>query len=83
MKGSFVSDYVFNLSKNVLSQTKTNVLEKGLGLSPTPSFINEAGLQRDFNEFNRKMRCQWHFRNETQGSKEIPTYQSKSTWKPP
>ena len=42
MKGSFVSDYVFNLSKKVLSQTEINVLEKRLGFSPTPSFINEA-----------------------------------------
>ena len=69
MKGSFVSDYAFNLSKKVLSQTEINVLEKGLGFSPTPSFINEADLRRDFNEFSRKMRCKWYFRNETQGSK--------------
>ena len=79
MKGSFVSDYVFNLSKKVLSQTEINVLEKGLGFSPTPSFINEADLRRDFNEFSRKMRCKWYFRNEAQGGKEIPTFQSKST----
>ena len=37
MTSSFVSDYVFNLSKKVLSQTEINVLEKGLGFSPTPS----------------------------------------------
>ena len=83
MKGSFVSDYVFNLSKKVLSQTEINVLEKGLGFSPTPSFINEADLRRDFNEFSRKMRCKWYFRNETQGSNEIPTLQSQAAWNPP
>ena len=44
MKKSFMSDYVFNLSKKVLSQMEINVLEKGLGFSPTPSFINEADL---------------------------------------
>ena len=66
-----------------MSQTEINVLEKGLGFSPTPSFINEADLQRDFNEFSREMRCKWYFRNETQGSGEIPTFQSKSTWNPP
>ena len=59
MKRSFVSDYVFNLSKKVLSQTEINVLEKGLGFSPTPSFINEADLRRGFNEFSRKMKCKW------------------------
>ena len=64
MKKSFVSDYVFNLSKKVLSQTEVNVLEKGFGFSPAPSFINEADLRRDFNEFSRKMKCKWYFRNE-------------------
>ena len=82
MKGSFVLDYVFNLSGTVLSQTEIYVLEKGLGFSPTQSFINEVDLRRDFNEFSRKMRCKWYFRNETQVSKEIPKFQSKSTWNP-
>ena len=63
-KGSFSSDSVFNLSKNVLSETEIKVLEKGIGFSPTPSFINEADLQRDFDDFARKMRCKWYFRNE-------------------
>ena len=80
MIGSFVSDYVFNLSKKILSQTEINVLEKGLGFSPTPSFINKADLRRDFNKFSRKMRCKWYFRNKTQCSKEISTFYSKSTW---
>ena len=83
MAGSSVSGYVFNLSKKVLSQTEINVLEKGLGFSPNQSFINETDLRRDFNEFSRKMRCKWYFRNKTQSSKEIPTFHSKSTWNPP
>ena len=64
IKGSFSSDSVFNLSKKVLSETEIKVLEKGLGFSPTPSFINEADLQRDFDDFARKMRCKWYFRKE-------------------
>ena len=55
MKGSFVSNNVFNLSKKVLSQPGINVL--GLGFSPTLSFINEVDLRRYFNKFSRKMRC--------------------------
>ena len=35
------------------------VLETGLGFSPTPSFINEADLQKKFDEFARKMRFKW------------------------
>ena len=83
MTGSFVSEYVFNLSKKVLSQREINVLQKGLGFSPNQSFINEADLRRDFNEFGRKMRCKWYFRSKTQSSKEIPTFHSKYTWNSP
>ena len=47
MKGSFVSNNVFNLSKKVLSQQGINVLDL------TPSFINEVDLRRYFNKFIR------------------------------
>ena len=50
MAGSFVSDYVLNLSQKVLAQTEINLLGKGLGFSATPSFIKEADFRRDFNE---------------------------------
>ena len=80
MTASFVSDYVFNLSKNVFSQTEINVQQKRLSFSPAPSFMNETDLRKDFNKFSRKMRCKWYFRNKTQSSKEIPTFHSISTW---
>ena len=84
IKGSFSSDSVFNLSKKVLSETEIKVLEKGLGFSPTPSFINEADLQRDFDDFARKMRCKWYFRNDSQYiPSEVSTCKLKSTWNPP
>ena len=84
IKGSFSSDSVFNLSKKVLSETEIKVLEKGLGFSPTPSFINEADLQRDFDDFARKMRCKWYFRNESQYiPSQVSTCKLKSTWNPP
>ena len=57
LKGYFCSDVVFNLSHRVLSELEIEVLGKGLGFSPTPSFINEADLKRDFANFSRKMRC--------------------------
>ena len=83
-KGSFSSDSVNNLSKKVLSETEIKVLEKGLGFSPTPSFINEADLQRDFDDFARKMRCRWYFRNESQYiPSQVSTCKLKSTWNPP
>ena len=57
IKGSFSPDSVFNLSKKVLSKTEIKVPEKGSGFSPKPSFINEADLQGDFDDFVRRMRC--------------------------
>ena len=84
IKGSFSSDSAFILSKNVLSETEIKVLDKGLGSSPTPLFINEAGLQRDFDDFARKMRCKWFFTNESQYiPSEVSTCELKSTWNPP
>ena len=60
------------------------VLCKGLGFSPTPSFINEADLKRDFADFSRKMRCKWHFRNDiSENFSETPAFRTKSTWNPP
>ena len=43
--------------KKVSSKTEIKVLDKSFGFSPTPSLINEADLQRDFDDFARKMRC--------------------------
>ena len=80
----FCSEVVFNLSHKVLSDLEIELLDKGLGFSPTLSFINEAGLKRDFADFSRKMRCKWHFRNDiTESFRETPPILNKSTWNPP
>ena len=57
IEGPFSSVCVFNLSKKVLSKTEIMVLEERLGFSPKPSFINKADLERDFDDFARKLRC--------------------------
>ena len=49
------SDSVFNLSKKVLPKTKVKVQEKGFGFFPTQRFINEADLQRNFDDFAKKL----------------------------
>ena len=80
IKGYFCSDTVFNLSNKVLSQMEISVLQKGLGFVPTPNMINESDLRRDFNEFSRKMRCKWYFRDEPfEEFSEIPAFRPKST----
>ena len=73
-----------NESKNVLPETEIRVLEKGLGFAPTPTKINETDLRADFNDFARKMRCQWFFRNEcTESFSEAPALRVKLNWNPP
>ena len=87
IKGSFSSDLKFNLHEKVLSKTKIKVLEKCLG-SLLHHYLSTKqtckDLQRDFNNFARKMRCNWHFRNESQYiTSEVSTHKLKSTWNPP
>ena len=84
IEGYFCSDVVFNLSRRVLTDIEIKVLEKGLGYVPTPSRIDEAQLREDFNDFARKMRCKWFFRDEiSQDFSDIPAFRPKSNWNPP
>ena len=82
--GYFCSDTVFNLSEKVLTDIEIKVLEKALDYAHIQNNINEPQLRRDFEEFCRRMRLKWHFRNEpTLYFKETPVFAPKSTWKPP
>ena len=79
LKGYFCSDVVFNLSHKVLTDLDISVFGKGPGFSPTPGFINEADLGKDFANFAKKMRC-----NEpTEDFSEIPAFRIKSNLSPP
>ena len=78
------SDVMFNLSHKVLTELEISVLGKGLGFLPTPTFINEADLRKNFADFSRKMRCKCFFRNEaTEEFSEIPAFKIRSNWSPP
>ena len=39
-------------------------------------FVNDSGSQQDFEEFSRKMRFKWHFRNEP-----TPDFSGKPSFK--
>ena len=86
LKGYFCSDIVFNLSHKDLTDLEISALEKGLGFSPTPTFINKADIRRDIGDFARKMRCKWFFRNEPTEdllrNAEISAFMVKSNWSP-
>ena len=83
-KGYFCSDTVFNLSSRALSEDEIRVLEKGLDFAPIQRKFNEPELRRDFEEFCRKMRIKWHFRNDlSEDFSQIPAFRPTSAWKPP
>ena len=84
MKGYFCSDTVFNLSNKVLTEEEIKVLEKGLDFAPIQRKVNEPELRQDFENFCRRMRIKWHFRNEPSDNfSERPAFSPKSLWKPP
>ena len=84
LSGYFASNIVFNLSRKVFSDVEIKVLEKGLDFAPIQNKINEPELRKDFEEFCRRMRIKWHFRNEpTQDFSSKPAFSPKSTWNPP
>ena len=84
MKGYFCSDTVFNLSNKVLTEDEIKVLEKGLDFAPIQRKVNEPELRQDFENFCRRMRIKWHFRNEPSDNfSERPAFSPKSSWKPP
>ena len=84
VKGHFCSDTIFNLSHRVLSDAEIKILEKGLDFAPIQRKINEPELRKDFEEFCRRMRIKWYFRNEpTSDFSNIPDFAPKSAWKQP
>ena len=84
LKGHFCSETSVNLSHRVLSDAEIKILEKSLDFAPIQRNINEPELRKDFEEFCRRMRIKWHFRNEpTSDFINIPAFAPKSAWKPP
>ena len=83
LSGYFCSETIFNLSNRVLTDTEIKVLEKGLDFAPIQKKLNEPELRSDFNEFCRRMRLKWHFRDESENFSEVPVFIPKSRWQPP
>ena len=83
LSGYFCSETVFNLSNRVLSDAEIRVLEKRLDYAPIQRKINEPELRHGFNDFCKRMRLIWHFRDEPDTFSETPAFRPKSTWVPP
>ena len=75
---------MFNLSKKVLTEAEIKVLGRGLDYASIQNKVNEPELRSDFEEFCRRMRLKWYFRNDpTPDFSEKPSFTPKSSWKPP
>ena len=84
MSGCFSSETVFNLSRKKLSKNEIEVLETSLDYAPIQRRINEPELKTDFEDFVRRIRVKWHFRNHSSvPNGQISSFKVKSNWKPP
>ena len=81
-QGSLCSKTVFSLSQRVLSEIEIQVLEKGLDFAPIQRSINEPELRKDFEDFSRRMRIRWNFRDQlSEDFPDKPAFRPKSNWK--
>ena len=64
LEGKFVSSSAINLSRRNLSKAEISLLSKGLTFVLTPNKIDRAKLKTELEEYGRKLRLMWHFRND-------------------
>ena len=84
LRGPFCFDTIFNLSHRVLSDAEIKVCQKGLDFAALQRKINVPELREDFEEFRRRMRVKWHFRNDpSEYFSKKPAMSPKCNWKPP
>ena len=68
----------------VLIQSEIKVLERRLDFAPFTRKVNKPELRRDFEEFCRRVRVKWYFRNEiSEKFSEVPAFSPKSSWNTP
>ena len=56
IKGKFVSDNVFNLSRRNITHDELRLLSKGLIFVPTPEKINRWQVKNELEKFGRNIR---------------------------
>ena len=64
LEGKFVSSNVVNLSRRNLSEAEIFLLSNGLEFVPTANKIGRAKLKTELEEYGRKLRLMWCFRND-------------------
>ena len=59
----------------------TSYLSKGLNFYPTPSIVNKAELKEDIDNFSRRMRLKWHFKDQP-NNENVNKFKPKSKFNP-
>ena len=80
-KANFVSPNVITLSKWNLTKDEISLLSKGLQFVPTPKHFNKALLREELENFGRKLRLKWFFRNDERQFN-INPFKQKSKFNP-
>ena len=63
----------------VLTDTEINILEKRLDFAPIQNKINQPEMTKNFEEFCRRVRIKWYFRNDiSENFSDKPAFTSKS-----
>ena len=80
----FISDNVVNLSKRVLTKAEICLSTKGLKFCVTPRDLDCFFMQRDFKDFDRKVKCRAYFlsNNEVYNKNYRDKFRKKSAWVP-
>ena len=81
LEDKFVSSNVINLSRRNLSVAEISLLSKGLKFVPTANKIDRAKLKTELEEYGRKLRLMWHFRNDEKPFS-YEKFRPKSTFNP-
>ena len=81
LEGKFVSQNVINLSRRNLSAAEISLLSKGLKFVPTANRIDRAKLKTELEQYGRKLRLMWHFRNDEK-TFSADQFKPKSTFNP-
>ena len=68
VEAKFVNKIVIYLSRRYLSASEISLLSKGLKFVPTATKIDHAKLKAELEEYGRKLRLMWHFRNDERSS---------------
>ena len=81
IEGQFVNDKVVNLSKRALSEPEISVLSKGLKFIITRKEIDFSQIKIDLENFGRRLRLKWHFR-ESENFSDYPAFKPRSKFNP-